>query len=285
MARAPKTQTPKPSESTAIVNWDQTLAEQAEIAAGMEKNTGGGQFFSMKGGQLSFNDNPVPGNQMAVVIVDSVLENVFYEGDYDPTTPTSPTCFAFARDESDLAPHEVVTAADQAQHDTCDGCPMNEWASAAKGKGKACRNTRRLAMVAAGTFDNGRFKPIEDPAHYESASFGYMKLPVTSVKGYASFVKQIAGALRRPPHGIFTKVTVAPDAKTQFKVVFEPISVVPNSLLPALMKRNKESQATIMFPYTLSDPEAEAPPAKPAPRGKAPPKAAAKPASRAAKYR
>ena len=89
----------KKPQTTALVTWDEELARQAEIAASMEASAGGGQFFSTKGGILSWQDSPLSGNQMAVIILDSILENVFYEGHYDPDAPQSPTCFAFSRDE------------------------------------------------------------------------------------------------------------------------------------------------------------------------------------------
>lgn len=243
-------------KTTALVKWDEQLAKEAEIAAGMEANAGGGQFFSLKGGQLCWQDAPLPGNQMAVVILDTILENVFYGTKYDPDNPQGPVCFAFGRDEKVLAPHAVVT---EPQHPTCEGCPMNEWASAETGRGKACRNTRRLGMIPAGMFDAaGKFLPISDPEHYASTAVGFMKLPVTSVKGYASFVKQVAGALHRPPHGIATRVRVVPDQKSQFKVVFEPLVSLNDDLMPAVMKRHAEVMTTIDFPYQPPE-EAAAP--------------------------
>ena len=279
MARAPK----KTSESTAVANWDEELARQAAIAEKMEANVGGGQFFSIRGGTLSFNDSPVPGNRMAVVIADHVLENVYYEGDFDPNVLSPPTCFAFGRDEDDIAPHEVVVKAGQNQDDgagACKGCPLNAWGTADKGRGKACRNTRRLALIPAGQFDSsGRFTAVTDVDHFQTSALAYMKLPVTSVKGFASFVKSVAGSLRRPPHGIFTSIKVEPDPKNQVRVVFEPLSAVPNNLLAAIMKRHQESQSTIGFPYNLERDEAPAAPAKRG-RGKAAPAAPAKRAGR-----
>jgi hypothetical protein len=137
---------------------------------------------------------------------------------------------------------------------------MNEFGSAETGRGKACRNTRRLAMIPAGTFNQaGKLELIEDEEHYETTAVGFMKLPVTSVKGYASFVKQVAGALRRPPFGIVTKVKVVPDPKSQFKVVFETIMNVPDELMGAIMKRHEEAKSTIDFPYQPND-EENAPP-------------------------
>ena len=265
------------SKTTALVKWDEELAKQAEVAAGMEANTGGGQFFSTKGGILSWQDAPLPNNQMAVVILDSVLENVYYEGRYDPDVPQGPVCFAFGRDEKTMAPHKIVVEAGNQQcgaSGLCAGCEMSEFGTAEVGKGKACRNTRRLGMIPAGTFNAaGKFELIEDEEHFASTAVGFMKLPVTSVKGYASFVKQVAGALRRPPFGIVTKVKVVPDPKSQFKVVFEPIMNLPDELMGAIMQRHEEVKSTIDFPYQPND-EEQAPPPK---RGS---RAAQKPAAK-----
>ena len=256
---APRTKAPK-TDDKALANWDEEMAKHAEIAAGMEESSASGQFFSIKAGVLSWNDAPMPNNEMAAIIVDHVLENVYYEGEYDASTPQSPVCFAFGRDEKTMAPHRLCFEAKTAKNDVCgiagqEGCcEFNEWASADKGKGKACRNVRRLAMVAAGTFNkDGSFKLIEDPAHYESTTIGYMKLPVTSVKGYAAFVKQIAGTLKRPPYGIVTRVKVIPDTVSQFKVIFEALVVAPNNIIGAIIARNKEVQSLIEFPYQPSE--------------------------------
>ena len=248
----------KKPQTTAVTTWDEELAKQAEIAAGMEANTGAGQFFSVKGGILSWQDSPIPGNTMGVIILDSILENIYYEGRYDPSVPQSPTCFAFGREEKTMAPHKIIVEVGSQQHDQCAGCPMNEFGSANIGKGKACRNTRRLGMVSAGTFGkDGKFNLTEDMEYYETTAVGFMKLPVTSVKGYASFVKQVAGALRRPPFGIVTKVSVVPDATSQFKVVFEPIMSLPNEFMSVIMRRHEEVKSVIDFPYQPNEEDAQ----------------------------
>lgn len=245
-------------QTTAVVTWEDELSKEAEIAAAMEANSGGGQFFSVKGGALTWQDAPLPDNHMGVIILDSIFENVYYEGPYDPDTPQSPTCFAFGRVDKEMAPHKIVFENGTAQNPTCADCQWNEFGTAHVGRGKACRNTRRLGMIPAGTYVNGKFQLIEDPQHFETAAVGYMKLPVTSVKGYASFVKQVAGALKRPPFGIATRVHVVPDSKNQFKVVFEPIMNVPNELAAVIMKRRDEVRSIIDFPYTPFE-EDEAP--------------------------
>jgi hypothetical protein len=250
----------EPSKTTALTKWDEELAKQAQVAAGMEESTATGRFFSTKGGILSWNDAAIPNNQMAVVIVDFILENVFYEGKFDANQPQGPTCFAFARNDKDLKPHQIVVDSKTAQCDTCKDCRLNEWGTSDVGRGKACRNTRRLALIPAGNLDaNGRYTPFDDPSDaLDTASLGFLKLPVTSVKGFAAFVKQIAGALKRPPHGVVAKVKVIPDVKSQFKVTFEPVQTIPNEWMTAIMKRHDEAVASIDFPYT---PFEDAPPA------------------------
>lgn len=278
MARAPKattktidTSAEDQTQTTAVANWDEELANMAKLAAGMEANTGGGQFFSLRGGILSFNDQAMPNNEMAVVILDSIMENTFYEGKFDPNEMTPPTCFAFGRDDATMAPHETVKALGQDQHEQCQGCPMNAFGTAETGKGKACSNKRRLAMIPAGEFNrSGDFTAFEDVDQFSKSPIAMMKLPTMSVRGYAAYVKALAGTLNRPPFAVFTKVKVVPDAKSQFRVIFEALEPAPNTLLPTLFKRNKEAVASIESPYDLT-PRDAAPAEKPAAKGKAAP--------------
>lgn len=251
-------------QSTEIARWDDELAKQAEIAAGMEASAGGGQFFSTRGGQLSWQDAPLPGNEMAVVILDHIFETVYYEGRYDSDAPQSPTAFAFGRVQDELRWHE--NSDPEFAGELCSESEVCEWGSADTGRGKAARETRRLAMIPAGQFNrNGDFELFDDPDHYATTTVGFMKLPVTSVKGFANFVKQVAGALKRPPFGIIARVAVVPDAKTQFKVTFEVISKVPDELMGAIMTRREEVVEIIDFPYQRDEEE------KPKPgRGKSP---------------
>ena len=95
-------------------------------------------------------------------------------------------------------------------------------------------------------------------------------------------MKQVAGALKRPPFGIVSRVSLVPDTKTQFKVVFEPLEKCSDKIMGSIMERVEEAKATIDFPYQLEQEE------EPAPRrSRAAKKPAAKkkaPARRSRKY-
>jgi len=245
------------AQSKALVKWDEQLAKDADVAASMEANAGGGQFFSLKGGILSWQDAPMPDNQMAVIILDHIFETTYYAESYDVDNPQNPDAFAFGRDEAKLVWHE--NSVEEFRGKLCKDSEVCQWGSAEKGKGKAAKETRRLAMIPAGQFKNGKFDLIDDESHYEETTIGFMKLPVMSVKGFAGFVKQVAGTLRRPPHGIITKVKVVPDPKSQFRVLFEPIENVPDELMGVVMKRREEAMAAIEFPYAPKEEQEQKP--------------------------
>lgn len=265
MATAKKTAA-SPAKSTEIINWDEELALQAGASAKMEESTSTGAMFSIKSGVLSWNDSPVENNQMAVIITDAILENVAYEAEFDIDNPAPPRCFAFGRDVIEMKPHASVFEKGQQVNDVCAGCEYNKFGTADKGKGKKCRNIRRLALIPAGKLDgNGKFTMEKSEDAFADATMGFMKLPVTSTTAFAAYVKTLAGAMRRPPHGVFTKIKVVPDAKSQFKVTFEPLGLVPNNLMGAVMGRHKEAVLSIEQPYNL-DFEADEAPA----RGKKP---------------
>lgn len=243
----------KKSKSTEVANWDDELAKYADQASNMENSVATGNFFGTKGGTLTYNNTPFPNNEMAVVILDSIMEHVYYGDSYDPENPTTPVCFAFGREETEMSPHEVCVKGGHNQCAMCKDCEWNEFGSADVGKGKACKNSRRIAMIPAGKLDKNSFDAYEKPSDFEKTQIAYMRLPVTSVKAYAAFVKQLSSALRKPPFAVFTRVKLVPDSKTIFKVSFEAIEEVPRTLIPALIKRHEEAKNAIEFPYSPFD--------------------------------
>lgn len=244
--------------STSLAKYDEMLAQQALEVTEQEASAIQGAFFSIRGGTLQFNGAPIANNQMAVIICDSVMENVLYEGKFDPDNPSGPACYAFGRSERQMAPHEDVK---EPVAEACGICENNEWGSRGDGsRGKACKNRRRLALISAGAVDaGGNFTPLEDPEDLRTSPFGFLPLPVTSVKAWGQYVHTLANVMKRPPHGVITLVRVEPDQKTMVRVVFEPIGPVDKKLLPIVMDRHEEAKKAIIFGY----PEREEQEAKP----------------------
>lgn len=230
--------------TTAIAKWDEQLAGLAAKATEVEKGVGGGNFVKTAGATFNFRGADV-GNELDVVIVEHILENALYEGRYDPDNPQPPVCFAFGTNEDEMAPHEDSS---KPQAERCKGCPNNEFGSADVGRGKACKNTRRMAMITEG-----------DLANVEEAEVAYLKIPVTSVKAWAGYVRNLSDTLHRPPLGVVTNITLVKDPKTQFKAQFKCKEQVADEYVGDLIELNKKQQTAIRFPYSAPEEKAAAP--------------------------
>lgn len=226
------------SQSTALVSWEDKLAAYATEAAS-EESVIGGKFISTKAGRLTIDKVPVAGNKLDVVVIAATTEYALYEGKFDPNNPQPPVCYAFGKDEQQMSPHEKAT---KPQHTDCASCPMNAWGSDPEGgKGKACKNTRRLAVIPADC--------INDPSKIGEIEEMYIKLPVLSVKNWAMYVNAVAAQYKRPPFAVLTSISTEPDAKAQFKVTFKALGIIPNEAMDAIIARHETSQAAIGFPY------------------------------------
>lgn len=233
--------------TTAVANWSDRLAKFAVEATAAEVVSG--SFISSRGGIIQYQGKPVAGNKLDVIILDAVNENALYADDYDPDNPASPVCFSFSRGNEEQVPHEAST---NKQHDTCKGCPQNEFGSAARGKGKACKNIRRLAMISA--------SPLTAEA-VQTSEIAFMKLPVTSVGNWGTYVNTLATVHKRPPFAMVTTISAQPDPKTQYKVTFAPSAKIDDpEILDALINRHETQSASLPAPYEASAPKA--PPAK-----------------------
>ena len=240
---APKKEAAK---TTAIANWDQELADLAKKATSIESHVGVSNFIKTAGGVMSYKNADIPGNVLNAVVVNHCMENALYEGAYNPDNPQPPICFAFGEDEDDMVPHENSS---KPQHAGCKGCPNNEWGSADIGKGKACKNSRRLQLIAE-----------NDLEAVADAELAYVKLPVTSVKNWAGYVRQVSDTLSLPPLAVVTNISIVRDAKTQFKIVFKLKDKVAKEAIGDLLQLRKKGASELVTPYSKVE---DAPPAAP----------------------
>lgn len=232
-----KTNLPTAPAPTGVQSWQDEMARHIKNTTDMEASVASGQWITTRGGQLSYQGTPFAENKMKVVIVDAILENCYYEGRFDPDNPASPVCYAFGRDDKEMKPHEKSA---KPQAERCHGCPRNEFETSETGKGKACKNVRRLALVAA--------EPLTDRA-IEKGEVAFLKIPVTSVRGWASYVRALGALWKRSIWGVVTQVSTKPDPKTQFKIIFEHLADLPDKLMPIALARSREAANAIAFPY------------------------------------
>jgi hypothetical protein len=269
------------TEGTALTNYDAAYAEAAAKFAEAEKANYSSELITTRGGVLQLGEEQLPGNQMCVIILDSVRENTFYAGKFDPNAPAGtvrppPICYAFGEADDEMAPHQSMAKHPEyfdPQHSECTGCPMNEWGSADTGKGKACQNRRRLALIPAGMFLPKKgsrdfdLDLFDEEKHFATSDMLFMKLPPTSVSEYGKYVQQVSATHRRPPFGVITRVYLEPHPAHQYHVKFEMLELLPDALANTVFGRHNEAHANIITPYSPPQ-EREAPaPAKGGIRG------------------
>lgn len=236
--------------STAVVPWDEEVAKLAEQMGDARKSGGGGNFIGVSAAGFSVGGEDI-GTEMNVVIIDYVTENQYYEGAFDSENPEPPVCFAFARKESDLKPHE---SSPDPQHETCEGCPQNAWGSAGGGrKGKACKNVMRIAMITEGDLDN-----------VPEAEVHMMKVSVTNVAHFSAYLEKLKNPNLKlgknpKPFQVVTTIKVAPNKKTQIQLSFELVEDIPEEARGAMLKKVAAQLDKTMVGYAPKEAEEAAP--------------------------
>jgi hypothetical protein len=234
-------------------DWEAELAKAAQLSARVGEAVGGtGNWITFRQGVMSYKGLPLQDSQLEAIVLDEVLENLFYEDKFDADAPASPVCYALARQVGDLAPHET---APKPQHEGCKGCPKNEFKSAENKKGKACKNMARLALIAFGDGTKGQIDTCE---------LAFAKIPVTSVKNWAAYTESLRAKFGRGPFGFITRIKCRPDPKNQIAVEFEFVGTVDKKLGPSILKRVEEARHDIIpaLPYQQIERE-EKPAARP----------------------
>lgn len=180
--------------STNVVNIkdiQDKLRAQAEAMKGRIGSVSG-ISISTKGKKFAFPDGTKTGDPVELVIVDFMSVNSFYDTDYDEKNPSPPACFAIGEDPNNLVPSNNSPAK---QCDTCKGCPMNEFGS--KGEGKACSNTRLLAVLP--------------PDATDETPIWTLRVSATGLKGFDGFVRAVSSSFQLPPVGVVATVSFDDD--------------------------------------------------------------------------
>jgi hypothetical protein len=161
-----------------------------------------------------------------------------------------------------MAPHPE---AEKPQSKTCKACPNNKYGSAdgGRGKGKACSNRRRLAVISAAS--------VSSAEEINNAPTAYLRVPPTSTRYWSTYVQNVLAKTDMPFFASITNIGVVPDAKTTMRVNFVHVAEIKDDELLEALYRRAAAEATLLdFPYpkSASDNTPESQPAKKATKGK-----------------
>ena len=234
MATAKKTAAAKPStavavkkpSSTAIVNIQEMLRKQAEANASRVEPGGGKSIRIGQDKSFTLPDGTKTREALQLVVVDFVSRNEYYEGAYNKDEIVPPNCFAIHPEPKQLAPS--ANSPDK-QCDDCASCPMNQFGSAPTGAGKACKNTRLLAVLP--------------PDANEDTEIWTLKVSPTAIKAFDGFVASVNRAFQLPPIGVVVTVGFS-DAKDFPSLEFT--DPMPNENVAEHFSRQEEAREMLL---------------------------------------
>lgn len=263
----------KPSTGRALVPWEEQMRARANKVKKTEKPMSFSKKIGTRGGILTVDDEPIKDNNLDVVVIGWLHENQLYEGEFTPGQPTVPVCYAFNDpNDEDADPEDTMGAHKEAEKpqgtdeewaegeagNACSGCWANKMGTAEKGRGKACKNVRRLMVITPDA--------LESAEAMANAEMRQLSVPVMSVKFWTKFANGVADDLGRDPSGVVCNISTKQDAKANFVVLFdyrEPIEFT-QELWDAMEKKRAEAMRELLSPYPKqSDLDANAQPVQP----------------------
>lgn len=211
-------------------SWEEQMKADAKAQVSAERPALA--IMSLKSGVMSIGEEPVPGNEITAIVVAAVAENAYYSTRYDPNVRTNPDCYAIGEGKAvELVPYDESK---NKQAESCAACEKFEWGSDPNGgRGKACKERRRLALIPA----DG------------SSEVVLLSIPPTSLKNWANHVAKIVATTGKPSYGVITQIKVVPSAKNQFEVKFDVVDTVPDHVLPQLIAKKAEVLEIMTQPY------------------------------------
>lgn len=229
----------KKSTGTGLVSmseWEKRFAAEAAIESEKEKAVGG-DSISTRNGKFSFKEQNL-GTSMEVIILNHCFIRTWYDQPFDPDSPSVPACYSVSLEEIGMTPAENAV---KPQCDTeCNDCQFDAWDTGDKGKGKACKEGRRLILLSAD----------KDLSKAERAT---LHVPSASLKNWKGFFKSVTAKLGRPLYSLVVKISFDPDAEYD-KMIFEVVEAIndPSELSIIDRKRNEITDDELLRGY---DPE------------------------------
>lgn len=202
--------------------------------------------------QFQLPDGTKSGDPLRVVIVDFCSANYYYDQQYQQGVVVPPRCFALSLMPTGMGPHENSP---DPQSDSCAACWANQFNT--NGKGKACSNTRLLAV-------------LEPNASAESPLL-ILKVSATALKAFDAYVSKVARMFQRPVRGVITTISFAEDVEYASLRFTDP-ELLDGDIAMIVEDRLEEARKRLLTAQEINTEAEQAAPPKRA-QAKAPPKA------------
>lgn len=189
-------------------------------------------------------------DEILAVIVDFAAVNLYYTEAYDRNNVTPPACFALGLEPAGLTPSENSP---DVQAGSCASCWANQFGSA--GKGKACQNTRLLALL-----------PLDAT---EDTPLVVLKVSPTAIRAFDGHVSAVARKYGLPVRAVITRFYFSQDSDYA-TLRFADEGLADKNLVLLAQSRKEEALQRVLTEPDVSAATTTAKPVKgPARRGAA----------------
>lgn len=232
--------------------WELELAEQAKQARANEQ--AGLPRIVHKNNQILIDGKPVKDNTLRLIILGYNFSKAYYEGRYVPGKTSTPVCYAFAsplEGEKSMRPHE------QAPHKQCEqcvGCEHNRFGTAELGRGKRCKDERRVLCVVE----------TNDAASIKKSEVRLLSVPPNSLKNWGAYLDAIKDlSPSGSPSAVVTEISTEA-REAAYVLTFKPIARLTGEQGMAVMARGKAENDKLYqaWPEISSEEPQEAAPAR-----------------------
>ncbi len=222
--------------SGAVTDWKAELIKEAEEEAEVTPLGSGNVISLRRNGQFRFQGTDI-GDELEVVVTGHILNNKWYDSEYDEDNITPPACFALGVKVNTMAPHDTSP---NKQNEICEGCWANEWGSVGgTRRGKACAEKIKLAVAYA------------DDTLGDSTDEIFLEIPPTSTGAFNKYVTKLTRAKNIPSWAVVTKITFDEHADHQM-LIFAFVSEVPEKLLSVCKTLNRTARVSLLEPPDVS---------------------------------
>lgn len=226
-------------------NINEQLAAEAAMISSRVSAPSGDRIIVTQSKTFKLPDGSETDGPIDAIIVDFVSAYFFYEDSFDRNNITPPKCFALGLDAAGLTPSDNSP---EKQADSCAACWANQFGSS--GKGKACQNTRLLALLP--------------PDADDSTPMQILKVSPTAIKSFDGYVSSVARAFQKPVRAVLTTIGFDPNSEYS-SLRFGNPRPVNNAQLLLAMSRKDEAIARLLTEPDVSAATIAAPAVKKVP--------------------
>jgi len=211
-------------ESTALVNIQEAMRQEL-AALGSRIEVSGSSYINLTGKKFTFPDKTEAAGPISGIVIDFTNVYALYEGAFKRGVIQEPVCKAIGTIASEMEPLATVP---KKQAEKCATCPQNQWGSGG-GEGKACQNSRVLAIVAADNPKDGEIFLV--------------KVSPTGIRHFDKYAATVGTKFQTPLWGVITELSFSDDSYPSLRFNF--VGPVPEEKLAEAYGRKAEATAML----------------------------------------